>query len=98
MSAFGIGLLIFAHIADYTTFVVMVARHGLGSELNPIVAMLAEDWGLALLTVAKFATVLFVAATFLIVGRTRPKLGSTVLAFGIFIGGLGAYSNLITIF
>lgn len=97
MTAAGIGLLIIAHIADYTTFVVMVARHGLGTELNPIVATLASDWGLALLTVAKFATVLFVAATFLIVGRTRPKLASVVLAFGIFIGGLGAFSNIATI-
>ena len=96
MSAAGIGLLIIAHIADYTTFVVMVSRRGLGTELNPIVATLAEDWGLALLTVAKFATVLFVAATFLIVGRTRPKVAATVLAFGIFIGGLGAFSNIAT--
>ncbi|MGD8487229.1 MAG: hypothetical protein PVH07_11380 [Chloroflexota bacterium] len=97
MSAAGIGLLIIAHIADYTTFVFMVARHGLGAEANPLVAMLAEEWGLALLTVAKFATVLFVAATFLIVGRTRPRLAAGVLAFGIFIGSLGAVSNVATI-
>ena len=63
----------------------------------PIVATLAEDWGLALLTVAKFATVLFVAATFLIVARTRPRLAGFVLVFGIFIGGLGAFSNIATI-
>ena len=97
MPAAGIGLLIIAHIADYTTFVVMVARHGLNSELNPLVATLAEDWGLAFLTVAKFATVLFVAATFLIVGRTRPKVAALVLAFGVFMGGLGAFSNIATI-
>jgi len=96
MSAAGIGLLIIAHIADYTTFVIMVTRRGLGAELNPIVATLAEDWGLAILTVAKFATVLIVAATFLIVGRTRPRLAGAVLAFGIFIGGLGAFSNIAT--
>jgi hypothetical protein len=82
MSAAGIGLLIIAHIADYTTFVFMVARHGLGAEANPLVAMLA---------------VLFVAATFLIVGRTRPRLAAGVLAFGIFIGSLGAVSNVATI-
>ena len=97
MSATGIGLLIIAHIADYTTFLVKVGRHGLGTELNPIVATLAEDWGLALLTMAKFATVLFVAATVLIVGRTRPRLALVVLVFGIFIGALGAFSNVATI-
>lgn len=97
MTAAGIGLLILAHIADYSTFIVMVARHGLNAEANPLVATLHAEWGLALLTVAKFATVLFVAATFLIVVRTRPRLGVMVLAFGIFIGGLGAISNIATI-
>jgi|GEM_PF-5711859 len=96
MTAAGLGLLIIAHIADYTTFVVMVSRRGLRTEMNPLVATIAEDWGLALLTVAKFSTVLLVAATFLIVGRTRPRLAAAVLAFGVFIGGLGALSNVAT--
>ena len=97
MSAAAIGLLIIAHVADYTTFVVMVALKGLETELNPLVATIAADYGLALLTVAKFATVLLVAAVFLIVGRTRPRVAAGVLAFGVFIGGLGAFSNLATI-
>ncbi len=97
MTAAGLGLLIIAHIADYTTFVIMVLRHGLNSELNPVVATIVSDWGLALLTVAKFATVLLVAAVFLIVGRSRPRLAGSVLAFGIFIGALGTFSNLATL-
>ena len=96
MTAAGIGLLIIAHIADYTTFVVMIARRGLAAELNPLVATIFADWGLALLTVAKFATVLLVAAVFLIVGRTRPKMATAVLAFGVFIGSVGAASNIAT--
>ena len=97
MSAIGIGVLILAHVADYTTFVLMVVRNGIGFEINPIVAMIAEDYGLPLLTVAKFATVLLVAATFLIVGRTRPKVAASVLVIGIMVGSLGAVSNLATI-
>ena len=97
MSAAGIGLLIIAHIADYTTFVVMVSRLGLHTELNPLVVTILTDHGLALLTVAKFSTVLLVAAVFLIVGRTRPKVAAGVLMFGVFIGGLGAFSNIATI-
>lgn len=97
MTAAGLGLLILAHVADYTTFLIMVARHGLGAELNPIVAAIHDEWGLALLTVAKFATVLLVAAVFLIVVRERPRVAGSVLAFGVFIGALGAYSNLLTI-
>lgn len=96
MPAFGIFLLIFAHAADYATFLVMVARHGIRAELNPIVSRIAEEHGLALLTVAKASAVLLVAATFLILLRTRPRLGSAVLAIGIFVGGVGAYSNVLS--
>ncbi len=97
MSAAGLGLLIFVHVADYMTFVVMIARQGLGTELNPLVATITEDFGLMLLTIGKFSTVLLVAATFLIVGRTRPRMAVGVLVFGIFIGALGAFSNVATI-
>jgi len=97
MAAAGIALLIIAHIADYATFLLMVARHGLGAELNPLVATILEDWGLELLTLAKFATVLLVAAVFLVIGRERPRLAGTVLAFGVLVGFLGAFSNIATI-
>ncbi len=97
MSAIAIGLLITAHLADYGTFVVMVAKGGLGTELNPIVVRILDDWGLALLTVAKFSAVLLVASVFLLVGRTKPRLAAGVLVFGVFIGALGAYSNVLTL-
>ncbi len=97
MPATAIGLLLLAHVADYTTFMVMVTQRGLGAELNPLVATIFEDWGLELLTVAKFATVLLVAAVFLVVGRERPRIATGVLAFGVFIGALGAASNLATL-
>ena len=97
MSTVGIAVLIFAHIADYVTFVVMIARRGLGTELNPIVVRIFEDWGLAALTVAKFATVLLVASVFLVVARSRPRLAVGVLTFGVFVGALGAYSNILTL-
>ena len=97
MTAAAIGLLILAHVADYATFLVMVARNGLGAEINPIVATIHADWGLALLTVAKFATVLLVAAVFLISVKERPRMATSVLVFGVFIGALGAFSNVLTI-
>src|SRR6186713_3272372 len=58
MAAFGIALLIAAHTMDYGTFLVMVVRHGLTMEANPLVAALAEQYGLVLLTAAKVAAVL----------------------------------------
>jgi hypothetical protein len=97
MAAFWIGVLILAHAADYATFIVMVTRKGIGHELNPIVAQIAQEYGLALLTVAKFATVLLVAVTFIIVSRTRRRVAGSVLAVGILVGSVGAYSNVLAI-
>lgn len=94
MSAVGIALLILAHAADYLTFMVMVARHGLGAELNPIVVKIAVEHGLLLLTLAKTSAVLLVASTFLVVARTRPRVAGGLLAAGVVLGGLGAMSNL----
>jgi hypothetical protein len=93
MSALGIGLLIVAHMADYLTFIVMVARHGIVSEANPIVASLALEHGILVLTLAKTAAVLLVASTFLVVGRTRPRVAAGVLTVGVIVGGLGAITN-----
>ena len=97
MSALGIGALILAHLADYVTFMFMVGQRGIGREANPLVVLIAEDWGLALLTVAKFATVLLVAAVFLLIGRSRPRLAAGVLMFGVLVGAVGAFSNVLTI-
>jgi hypothetical protein len=96
MSAIGIGLLILAHAADYTTFMLMVARHGIGSEVNPIVSTIAQEHGLLMLTLAKTAAVLLVASTFLVVGRTRPRMAASVLGIGVLVGGVGALSNAAT--
>jgi hypothetical protein len=97
MSVIGLSLLIIAHAFDYGTFLVMVTRHGLDAELNPFAVSIMQDYGLEALAMTKFAAVLLVAATFLIVGRKRPRLAGGVLACGIFVGGFGAYTNILTI-
>jgi hypothetical protein len=94
MSAIGIALLIFAHAADYVTFLAMVMRHGLSAEYNPLVVTLAREHGILLLTLAKVSAVLLVASTFLVVARTRPKLAGSVLVIGVVLGSVGALSNI----
>ena len=97
MAAFGIALLIAAHAMDYGTFLVMVVRHGLTMEANPLVAALAEQYGLVLLTAAKVAAVLLVAATFMHLTRSHPRAARSVLGVGIVVGTFGAFSNVISI-
>lgn len=93
----GISLLVAAHAADYLTFLVMIIRHGLDAEANPIVVRLAEDHGLLLLTLAKVSVVVLMASVVMVVVRTRPRLAATTLSVGIVVGGFGAVSNLATI-
>jgi hypothetical protein len=97
VTALGIGLLVFVHALDYATFLAMVVRKGIGAELNPIVVRIAEEYGLALLTVGKAAAVLLVVTTFLVVARSRPRLATGVLVVGILVGSLGALSNVASI-
>jgi hypothetical protein len=96
VSAIGIGLLILAHTADYVTFMAMVARHGIDAELNPLVATIAQEHGLLLLTLAKTSAVLLVASTFLVVVRTRPRVAGGMLIIGVLLGGVGAWSNIVS--
>jgi hypothetical protein len=97
MAAVGIALLILAHAMDYATFLAMIVRHGISIELNPLVSALARDYGLALLTAAKVAAVLLVAATFMHLARTHPRAARSVLGVGIVVGTFGAFSNVISL-
>jgi hypothetical protein len=90
-------LLVVAQFADYATFVVMVGRHGLEAELNPIVVTIFEQLGLIGVTVAKLAVVAFAASVVALIVRRRRTLGSLVVGFGVGTGLLGAFSNVLTI-
>lgn len=90
-------LLVVAQSLDYATFVVMVGRHGLEAELNPIVVALFERLGLLGVTVAKVAVVAFAASVVALIVRRRRTIGSLVVGFGVGTGLLGAFSNVLTI-
>jgi hypothetical protein len=92
-----IALLVAAHLFDYVSFLVMTARHGLGAELNPIVIRLAEEFGLAGLTLAKLASVVFLAFVAVLVARSRPKAAVTLVFIGISAGLVGGVSNIASI-
>jgi hypothetical protein len=99
LPVFGLALaaLAGAHAFDYVTFLVMVQRHGLGAELNPIVTMLATEVGIPGLTIAKVAAVTFLGATSAVILPTRKRLASGLIAVGIVMGMFGGFSNVISI-
>ena len=93
---FSLAVLALAHIFDYGTFLVMVDRHGLAAEANPIVVQLAEQAGLPGLTIAKIATVAFAAILMTLIAPRRRRLAMGLLMFGVAAGLLGGLSNIAT--
>ncbi len=90
-------VLVGAQFFDYASFVVMVARHGLEAELNPIVVAIAEASGLPGVTLLKVAGVVLVAAVVALIARKSRRLGMAVLSIGVAAGMLGGLSNVATI-
>ena len=92
-----LSVLALAHLFDYTSFLVMVGRHGLAAEANPIVVMLAQQAGLPGLTLAKVLTVGFAAMLMVALAPKRKRLAMGLLVFGIGAGLVGGISNVATL-
>jgi hypothetical protein len=97
LQAVALGVLALAHIFDYASFLVMVDRHGLAAEANPIVVQLAEGAGLPGLTLAKVLTVGFAAVLLTVIAPRRKRLAMGLFVFGVGAGLLGGISNIATI-
>lgn len=92
-----LGVLALAQLFDYASFLVMIQRHGLEAEANPIVVMLAEISGLAGLTASKLLAVVFMALLLAFVLPRRRGLAIGVLTFGVAAGLIGGVTNMATI-
>lgn len=82
-----------AHAFDYVSFLLLVARHGLAAEANPIVVVLAQEVGLPGLTLAKIIAVSFAALVMFLLARHSRALAMGVLVFAIGAGLIGGFSN-----
>ena len=95
--AIAMGVLALAHFFDYASFLVMIGRHGMAAEANPVVVLLHQEIGLAGLTVAKIVTVVFAAALMFIIATRRRYLAAGLFAFGVLAGVVGGVSNIATL-
>jgi hypothetical protein len=86
-----------AHLFDYASFLLMINRHGLSAEANPIVVQIAEDAGIPGLTIAKLATVGFAVVILVILAPRRRRVAMGLLMFGIAAGLIGGVSNIATL-
>ncbi|MEP7360924.1 MAG: DUF5658 family protein [Chloroflexota bacterium] len=89
-----LGVLALAHIFDWASFLVMIARHGVGAEANPIVVTLFEGAGVPGVTLAKLATVAFAALLVVLLAPKRRRIAMVLLSFGMIAGFVGGISNI----
>ena len=94
---FSIGALAVAHLFDYVSFLLMVKRHGLAAEANPVVISVAEELGLPGVTLAKLAVVAFAALATVVLARRRRGLARAVVVLGVVAGLIGGLSNVATL-
>lgn len=92
-----LGVLAVAHLFDWASFLVMIARHGLSAEANPIVVQLVQDTGVPGVTLAKLATVALAALVAIVIAPHRRRLAMGLLTFGVVAGMVGGLTNLATL-
>ena len=92
-----LAVLLAAHVFDWASFLVMITRHGLGAEANPIVVTLLEETGVPGVTLAKLATVVFAAGLAVVIATKRRRMAMVLLTFGVVTGTVGGLSNIATL-
>ena len=92
-----IAVLVLAHAFDYTSFLLMVKRHGLGAEANPVVVDIVNQSGLYGLTLVKIFVVALAGLIILAIGRRHARLAAGLLVFGVLAGLVGGLSNIATL-
>ena len=98
---FRLAALAAAQLFDYGTFTLMVDRHGIGAEANPLVAGGFAVYGLPLVAMSKIALVILVGAIIVVLGRggpgraATPRLAGLVAVLAVGAGLIGGLSNIL---
>jgi hypothetical protein len=94
--------LLAAQLFDFGTFTLMVERHGINAELNPIVANGFAAFGLPMIAVAKLALVVLIGSMIVVFAQDRHasvatrRIATFVTVVAVVSGLLGGISNVAT--
>ena len=98
---FRLASLVAAQMFDFGTFTIMVDRHGVLSEGNPLVAQGFALFGMPVMAVLKIALIFLLAAVIVLLDRGRdvarrsPRLAASVAVTAVLAGLLGGVSNVL---
>ena len=95
---FRVAAVLAAQLFDLATFTIMVGRHGIGTELNPLVAHGFAGFGMPMVVVMKVALVVLLGATIVVLGRGRSDTwtrvwAATIAVSAVVAGLIGGISN-----
>ena len=94
--------LLAAQLFDYGTFTLMVERHGIRAELNPIVAHGFAAFGLPIIALAKLALVVLIGSIIVVLAQDRTasprtmRVATFVTMLAVVGGLIGGISNVLT--
>jgi hypothetical protein len=89
-----------AQLFDFATFTMMIARHGIAGEANPIVAQGFVAFGLPIVVIGKTALIVLCGSLQVVLlqgigtGRTTWRLATLVALLAVAAGLAGGISNL----
>lgn len=98
---FRLAALLAAQLFDFGTFTLMVGKHGIAAEINPIVAQGYDTYGLPVLILVKLALVVLLGSIVVLLARdlpTRPAARGFAAAISVIAVGaglLGGISNVL---
>lgn len=98
---FRLAALLAAQLFDFGTFTLMVSRHGIVAEMNPIVAQGFDTFGMPILVGVKFALVVLLGSIVVVVGRNGharrsiPGLAASITILAVIGGMVGGISNVL---
>lgn len=98
---FRLAALLAAQLFDFGTFTLMVSRHGIAAEMNPIVAQGFDSYGLPILVVVKLALVVLLGSIVVLLAREGSSrqsvrgLAASITILAVTAGMVGGISNVL---
>jgi hypothetical protein len=98
---FRLAALLAAQLFDFGTFTLMIGKHGIAAEVNPIVAQGFAVFGMPVLVVAKIALVVLLASIVVLLTRDQPSrraipgLAAFITIMAVLGGMIGGISNVL---
>jgi hypothetical protein len=98
---FRLAALLAAQLFDFGTFTLMIGRHGIVAEVNPIVAQGFDAFGMPILALSKLALIVLLGSIVVLLARDMPSrrpipgLAASITLLAVIGGLVGGISNVL---